>query len=56
MKKIFMTLALLVTLCNVSLGIAYACECFVDGKKVCSGQICEGDGSRCKCSDAPAET
>ena len=27
MKKIFMVVAMLVTLCNVSLGIAYACTC-----------------------------
>ncbi len=55
MKKLFLALALTVltglNLLNAAPWKASACECFVGGNKVCSGQCCEGDGTYCLCWD-----
>jgi hypothetical protein len=53
MKKLLMMLAILVTLSNVSLGVAYACSCTDNKKKTCCGSTCSAnaDGS-CSCSGA----
>ena len=55
MKKFLMVAALLVTLCNVSFGVAYACVC-TDQTGGCSahgeGAECYHDAAgKCHCKD-----
>ena len=53
MKKLLMMLAIVVTLSNVTLGVAYACSCTDTKKKTCCGSVCSAnaDGT-CTCSGA----
>jgi hypothetical protein len=55
MKRILMTACLVLTLCNVAAGIAYACECYEGGVLACktSGTgVCYHDsGGKCHCED-----
>jgi len=55
MKKILMTIALLITLCNITFGVAYACTCY-DSTGGCSasgtGAECYHDSAgKCHCKD-----
>ena len=55
MKRLLMTAGLLITLCNVGAGIAYACKCYEDGKIACettgTGVCWRDDNGRCHCED-----
>lgn len=55
MKRLLMTAGLLITLCNVGAGIAYACKCYEDGKLACettgTGICWRDDNGRCHCED-----
>lgn len=57
MKRFLMIAGLLLSLCNVSLGIAYACTCSGSGGGGCSGTgECSQDTSgQCHCTDAQLE-
>jgi hypothetical protein len=55
MKKILMIAGLMITLCNVTMGIAYACSCY-DQTGGCTasgeGAQCYHDSAgRCHCKD-----
>lgn len=56
MKRLLMTAGLLITLCNVGAGIAYACSCYENGQIACStsgpGHCYKDAGGRCHCKDA----
>lgn len=54
MKRFLTIAALLITLTNVGAGLAYACECFENGVKICTGNDhCYQDaGGKCHCKDA----
>lgn len=57
MKRILMTAALMITMCNLGLGVAYACYCYgPDGRAVCradgAGAECYHDASgKCVCKN-----
>jgi hypothetical protein len=33
----------------------HACSCYVNGQKICDGDCCVGDGTRCECYDKGAD-
>ncbi len=55
MKRILMTAGLLITLCNVGAGIAYACSCYENGVLACRTDgtgVCYHDANgKCHCED-----
>jgi hypothetical protein len=52
MKKLLITAGLLITLCNVGTGVAFAiCKCFEDGVLACQAAYCWREGEVCYCSD-----
>lgn len=55
MKRFLMITGLLITLCNVGVGIAYACSCYENGVKACETTgtgVCYHDANgRCHCED-----
>ena len=53
MKRILMTAGLLITLCNVTMGVAYACKCYENGVIACEGtDECWRDANdKCHCTD-----
>lgn len=55
MKRLLMIAGLVLTLCNVGAGIAYACSCFEGGEKACETKgtgVCYRDaGGHCHCED-----
>ena len=59
MKRLLMIAGLVITLCNVGVGIAYACSCWENGSKACEtsgpGHCYKDAGGRCHCVDQPAD-
>jgi len=55
MKRLLMIAGLVITLCNVGAGIAYACSCYENGQIACStdgaGHCYKDAGGRCHCKD-----
>lgn len=55
MKRILITAGLLISLCNVGAGIAYACSCFEHGEKACetsgTGTCYRDANDKCHCDD-----
>ena len=54
-KRLLMIAGLVITLCNVGAGIAYACTCYENGQPACStdgpGNCYKDAGGRCHCKD-----
>lgn len=59
MKRLLMIAGLVITLCNVGAGIAYACTCYENGEKACetsgAGHCYKDAGGRCHCVDQQEE-
>ena len=55
MKRLLMIAGLVITLCNIGAGVAFACTCYEDGKKACSssgpGHCYKDAEGRCHCTD-----
>ena len=50
MKRTFLLVCLLLTLCNISFGIAYGCTCTSKGGSVCCGRTCVANpNGTCTC-------
>ena len=56
MKRFLIIASLVLTLCNVGAGVAYACSCYENGVLACKtdgpGHCYKDAGGRCHCKDA----